>query len=709
MKIFNQQKIHDMELLKALPRGTRVAISLPNSYRLAEVLKFCFEKDLVAIPIDPRIPIEKKNFIVTHSEASAFLTEHTFEKRLRQPHKPDGTFLLIYTSGSTDDPKGVVLSKDAIIANARTVGRLHGFDKGKIHATCLPLYHCNALCMSLIGSIIYSQPFFLLENFSVSGYIQLIKDHSVRTASIVPALLEKILQEKPKVPECLDYFITAAAPLTSDQARRFYDLYGSRLVQGYGLSEAVNFSFMMPKLNDKEFIEEYIDNHPPVGLPLNHTTIKIAHDGEVLVRGCNLMTCYWKNNTATDEAFTNDGFLKTGDLGVMRGAYMVVRGRKKEVINRGGETLYPKDIEEDWRRVGLTIPLAALSVNNNILSDEIGVYAETEDYKELMELAAQSNFRPAAVQTGYILKTSVGKPQRKRMGDFLVSRSINSGAYIALLGRCLRIARAIINTGSIPQPGTRSEYITKQAFALCKSLKDDLDDRDIEGINAIALDIFESNITKILDNALTGESLMQSHKGLWRKLMNEFPMNQYAILCARFLITRGILEGNVLELGSGVGNTCDLLLPYVSDNFTRSDLGGDLNARFSKGRYMSIDFNKKLPLNALDTIFATNAIHCASDKLATVQYVFDSLKEEGSFVLAEGEPLTHAAIPWALNMFYGMFEGWWNGTGFLSRKEWLELFKKVGFKEIGWSVLRAGRHDLGGILWGKKVGGYERR
>lgn len=689
----------DLNQLEKLPIGARVATVIESNYCLAEIIKYCFEHDLVIIPIDPKLPKHRIDFIIQHSEASVVVRNDSFDELSKEFHRPKGDFLIIYTSGSTGEPKGVVLSKEAVVANAKQVGKIHGFDKGSAHATCLPLYHCNALCMSLVGSIVFRQKFLLLEKFSVEEYFKLIEENDVATASIVPALLEKIVQERHDLPKCLDYFITAAAPLSSNLALRFYNLYGPKLVQGYGLSEAVNFSFVMPKLDEDDFVTEYIQNHPPVGIPVQGTEVKIV-DGEVLVKGQNLMREYLKNPMATKDAFDDDGFLKTGDLGAFRGKFLVLQGRKKEVINRGGETIYPIDIEETWQ--GLEVPSVAMAVSNNLLGDDIGMCIETTDPVALATQISKLHYRPVAVQTGKILRTSVGKPQRKKMGESLVSNSFEPELYKALLNRCHEIARKITGINLSTKERTRAAYILNQAELLYRESGYTKTSAILDNDIAYALDVFEEEITDLMCDRATGEDVMQRHKGLWRKLMSGFPMGQYAQLCASFLIARNLLQGEVLELGAGIGNTSNLLESYVSKDFIRSDLGRDLNSRFSIGKYMSIDFDSPLSIRNQQTIFATNAIHCAGDKQATLNYIYDSLTEGGYFVLAEGEPITHKNTPWALNMFYGMFDGWWNVSGFIQRTEWLEMFKNAGFKDIGWSVLRAGHHDLGGLIWGRK-------
>lgn len=688
--------------LRKIPRGCRLAIILENSDKLAKVIKYCFENDLVAVPIDPSFPKEKLDFLIRHSGAYAVIKENNIIIGLNSPQKYCGDFLLIYTSGSTGDPKGVLLSKNAVIENARIVGKIHGFDRGLKHATCLPLFHCNAICMSLIGSIIYEQPFFLLNKFSAHKYINLITKNHIKTASIVPALLESIVTEKIKLPDSLDYFITAAAPLSSDLAKRFYELYGPKLVQGYGLSEAVNFSFVMPKLGSKDFVEQYINQHPPVGLPLEGCEVKIE-DGEILVRNKCIMKGYLKNHNATSQVITDDGFLKTGDMGYFRGQYLVLSGRKKEIINRGGEVIYPKDVEENWRFYGLKNNFIALSIQDDLLSEEVGLWTESADNKNILNILFKSRYRPAAVQTGNIFSTSVGKPQRIKMGATLLSHTIQSELYKALSNRCREIAEKIINLPVKIRPDSRSSYIYRQACSFYSSSEEDRDVLSLlpDSISK-ALNMFENNIDKLISGDITGEELMKNNYGLWKKLMTEFPMGEYAKLCADFLVKRNYLNGKVLELGSGVGNTTNLILKMINNDFIRSDIGKDLNSLFPKGSYIIYDFNTCPTIKEFDTVFATNAVHCSLNKLQTLKYVYDMLKDGGSFVMAEGNALTYQNTPWALNIFYGMFDGWWNIGGFLERSEWIGLFQKAGFKEIGWSILRSGNHDLGGLIWGKK-------
>jgi hypothetical protein len=112
------------------------------------------------------------------------------------------------------------------------------------------------------------------------------------------------------------------------------------------------------------------------------------------------------------------------------------------------------------------------------------------------------------------------------------------------------------------------------------------------------------------------------------------------------------------------------------------------------------DFNEPGNWRDRDTIFAVNALHCARDKVATLGYLREMLREGGALVLGEGRPYTDAGrTPWALNAFFGLFRGWWDIGGFVSRESWLAALREAGFTKIGFAVRRAGAHDLGGVIW----------
>lgn len=203
---------------------------------------------------------------------------------------------------------------------------------------------------------------------------------------------------------------------------------------------------------------------------------------------------------------------------------------------------------------------------------------------------------------------------------------------------------------------------------------------------------------------MEGEQVFSGDPGLWKRAMTEWPMGGFARMTADFMIDRDLLGGRVLELGAGVGSCSTLIADHVSSGFIRSDLQPFLLKRQRiAGTVEKYDFNQLGPWRGLDTIFAVNALHCAKDKVATLHYLREMLRAGGVVVLGEGQPHTdERGTPWALNSFFGLFRGWWDVGGFVSREDWLAALAQAGFVRSGFAIRRAGDHCLGGVIWAVK-------
>jgi acyl-CoA synthetase (AMP-forming)/AMP-acid ligase II len=411
-------------ILDNISPNKRYAVILENGLDLAIILLDIFKKKAVAVPIVPSLTEKQKTHILEHADVDGiFCRVHNtiqFTKRVSQLVSPENHRYIIYTSGSTGSPKGVIQTEEAVVHNATMTAQIHGFSKNSPHATCLPLYHCNALMMSLIGCYLTDTPLVLLTSFEPKAYFKYIELHGVTTASIVPALLPELIKKHPLWPKNLRYLITAAAPLTKQLAKKYFDLYGEKIIQGYGLSEAVNFSFMMPLLKKEAFISTYLWNTPPVGLPMNGTNFTLVESGEVFVQGPNNMLGYWQNENATKQCLDDNNWLKTGDLGYFREGYLVLNGRIKETINRGGESLHPNELEERYGEFLETeTKFIVVPTEHLVLDNEIGIVIDT--FKQILSQTEQQSILntflnceliPAAIAFKQVSRTSTGKPQR---------------------------------------------------------------------------------------------------------------------------------------------------------------------------------------------------------------------------------------------------------------------------------------------------------
>jgi long-chain acyl-CoA synthetase len=702
-----------LDRLDSLAPGSRVLIKASSSLEFINLVTFCWDRRITVTPVDPAARPELVAALTKHLEPRLVIANGSATHLPTDLVTPSGVQLIVYTSGSTGDPKGVMLSRDAVELNASATAELHNFQPGTCHATCLPLHHCNALIMSVIGSYISGSSLYVQIPFNPRTFIRGIGEVSARTASITPALLQRLVDARPQWPDSLGYFVTAAAPLSRSLSRQFSELYGPRLRQGYGMTEASNFSFLMPLLDAESFSREYIEDIPPVGLPLAGTELRMR-GRTIELRSLHAMDGYWRVSHDAQNVVTEDGWIRTGDLGYMRGPYLVLTGRSKETINRGGETIYPLEVEEAWSAAGIRPPFAAAAVPTRV-GDEIGLWLEGDDFASVNALFNEGNiFRPAVVQFGDLPRTSTGKPRRTAMTGSGFAPCVESPErYEELLGHALMTARQISRDVDCPR-NTVARYIYTEAVRLTNALRHWPEAQDTDP--ALRSDIPACRILDLLGHAwgdlrlgrVDGSFLIKSVPEVWMRLMREWPMASYAEMMASHLKASCHLTGRVLELGAGVGNTSRLLAEHLGDGdgYVRSDIDPSLCRRLDlPGAVVRCDFDDPLPFERLDLIFSVNALHCSRDSLITMRHIANALKPGGSVVIAEGNgPTTDGVTPWALNALFGILEGWWVRGGFRDRWQWLQSFHDVGLVRCGFSQLRAGRHDLGGLIWGQKPG-----
>ena len=259
---------------------------------------------------------------------------------------------ILYTSGTTGKPKGAMLSHWNYIWDTMAAADAHARSapgEGRL-GLVLPLFHANAqvtgLTQFLTGGSVA-----MWERFSPSDFWETVDRYQPKTFSAVPTMLSILLLSPIKEGldiSCLDFVISGAAPLPLDIMQRFEEAFGLRILEGYGLTEGTCVSAVNPYWG--------VRKPGSIGLPLRGQPMKIVDDdmnelppgeyGEIVVKGPNVMQGYYNNPEATAETIV-DGWLRTGDMGyVDEDGYFFIVDRKKDMIIRGGENIYPREIEE---------------------------------------------------------------------------------------------------------------------------------------------------------------------------------------------------------------------------------------------------------------------------------------------------------------------------------------------------------------------------
>ena len=263
--------------------------------------------------------------------------------------------LLMYTSGTTGRPKGVVLTHTNLLAGGQNTADAHQLSETDCGLCVLPLYHINAVCVSLMGSLVSGSSIVVPPKFSVSTFWDTIRTYHCSWFSVVPTQISYLLQNADNdggdATGChqLRFGRSASAPLSPDMHAAFEKRFEIPVIETMGLTETAAQILSNPLPPGKRKI-----GSPGIGFGNDVIIADKAQreiirgiEGEVLVRGPNVMRCYLKNEEATRDAITKDGWLRTGDLGKQdEEGYVYITGRLKELIIKGGENIAPREVDE---------------------------------------------------------------------------------------------------------------------------------------------------------------------------------------------------------------------------------------------------------------------------------------------------------------------------------------------------------------------------
>jgi acyl-CoA synthetase (AMP-forming)/AMP-acid ligase II len=272
-------------------------------------------------------------------------------QELRRP-TADTIGLLMYTSGTTGVPKGVLLSHANLIAAGSNVCVAHKLSPGDTGMCVLPIYHINGLCVTVMGTLVSASGLVMPRRFSATHFWGQMKRFDCSWFSAVPTLFAYLLNDE-TVPELnrerLRFSRSASAPLPPEIHRQFEKRFNIPIIETMGLTEtgAQILSNPLPPAERKI-------GSPGIGYG-NEIAIADAElnllgpniEGEILVRGRNVMQGYLDRPEETSKTITPDGWLRTGDLGRMdEDGFIFVTGRIKELIIKGGENIAPREIDE---------------------------------------------------------------------------------------------------------------------------------------------------------------------------------------------------------------------------------------------------------------------------------------------------------------------------------------------------------------------------
>ena len=291
--------------------------------------------------------------------------------------EPSDIALLMYTSGTTGAPKGVLLSHGNLLANARNISVEHRLGAEDRVLASLPLYHINGLVVTLLAPLYHAGSVVMAPRFSARTFWRDVASAGCTWINVVPTIVAYLLNgEEPRGLDlsALKFCRSASAALPGDHHRAFEARFGIGVVETMGMTETAAPVFSNPYEPERRRVGS-------IGLPSGSEAKVIDRDGrdcapnepgEIVLRGEQVMRGYYKRPEETAKAFTADGWLRTGDLGYRdEDGYFYINGRSKELIIKGGENIAPREIDEALLRHPGVLDAAAVGVPDPAYGQEI--------------------------------------------------------------------------------------------------------------------------------------------------------------------------------------------------------------------------------------------------------------------------------------------------------------------------------------------------
>jgi fatty-acyl-CoA synthase/long-chain acyl-CoA synthetase len=431
---YNQMK-NDVDLFagaltnKGIVKGDRVAAALPNWYETVVIFFAVAKIGAVLVPFNPKYKFHEVEYILNNSEPKLLIATEEFEKNVtfkkvlalvpeaitlrfsltgfqryeeliqEGSHSEeipidsaDDLYCLLYTSGTTGMPKGVMLSHQSLIHSAVTIGgEIHGTNED-VFILSAPVFHIFGMGINLFCAVSLGARIVLLEKFQPRQVLHLIQQEKVTIHSGVPTMFIKELE----VDDFQSYDLSSlrtgivgAAPIPANKVKEIRDRLGFNLLQSYGISETSSVT-LTPYDDHEQFILETVGRAiPGVEMQIvdeNRRPLQPGEIGEIAIKSISSMKGYYKMPEQTAAVLDSAGWYYTGDLGTLdSGGYLRFVGRKKEIIIRGGLNIYPQELEALLTKHPKVMDVAIVGIPDEVFGEIACAVVQLKDGSESTE------------------------------------------------------------------------------------------------------------------------------------------------------------------------------------------------------------------------------------------------------------------------------------------------------------------------------------
>lgn len=408
-----------------IEKGDRVAITMPNWPEFVIAALAAAEVGAVVVPLNPLYSARDIQFVLRNTEAALVVTAERYagveylemfeslfselpglqylvtvgeedlwyDDRIFQfedlvsagrgheliPSEidPSDPFAILFTAGASTKFKGVVQSNEAILSTAAASAAGLGMTEDDTTLCIVPLFNIFGLGAALLTSIVTGSGLVLQEQFDPLEALELIESEEPTVLHGVPTMFVMMLREDRLVDvdvRSLRSGMIAGAPVSPELANEIRARLVPDIEIAYGLTET-GPTVTMTSPEDSGDRRSTTVGRPLPGVEVrildeSHDPVPPGSEGEVVVRGFNLMSGYFRQPSATRAAMTADGFLKTGDLGTLdEERYLRIEGRKRDLIIRGGYSVHPREVEDHLRSLPAVADAAVVGIPNEVLGE----------------------------------------------------------------------------------------------------------------------------------------------------------------------------------------------------------------------------------------------------------------------------------------------------------------------------------------------------
>jgi fatty-acyl-CoA synthase len=469
--------------------GDRVALVLPGCPEFVVAFFAVAKLGAVLVPLDPRLSESELRYMLRHSEAVCAVTieqmdgvdylqrfedffpllpelqylltvgedDLWYDDRIFQfedlvsagtgrhfeaprPHGPDDLFAIVYTSGTTGKPKGVELSQRGLLHSAGATADAVELGPGDRVIGVPALFHSFGLGPGLLGSVLSGASLVLQKDTTAVGTLDLIERFGVTVHYGIPTVFAEELREQRRSPRDLSSLragLVAGAPMPETLHREIEAELCPTLLSAYSMTEASS-TLATTRIGDP--LEKRLFT---LGRPVAGTTIRILEGdgselpaeslGEIAVRGPGLMRGYYRQPAETSRAINPDGFLRTGDIGMLdEEGYVHLVGRRGDVIIRSGSKVYPREVEDRLHAHPAVEDAAVIGVRDEYLGEAVcaavlpveGAIVTADEVREWCRLTLAEQKVPDLVRFVDVLpRTGAGEVHRVELARLVEAGS----------------------------------------------------------------------------------------------------------------------------------------------------------------------------------------------------------------------------------------------------------------------------------------------